>query len=171
MEDMPPAIHEVVAYTGHLEVRGEVRAVPPRRLLDVLNTTQTPYLTIENAAVMPLSRWGQSEPSAAQSVVLNKAEITFVWLIRESRVEVSEFVTVHKVPRQVIAYFGPFVAEGTIHVIREYTLSQALDAIREQFVAITSPSVVCLTVDGLTLKGGIVLCLNKERIVAVQERE
>jgi hypothetical protein len=46
-----------------------------------------------------------------------------------------------------------------------------MDAIREQFIAITSPSVVCLAVDGLTLKGSIVLCLNKDRIMAVQERE
>jgi hypothetical protein len=170
MEDMSPAVHEVVAYTDDLEVKGEVSTLPPRRLLDLLNTTQTHYLTIEKATVMPLSRWGKSEPIKAQRIVLNKAEITFVWLVRESPVEVSDLVTVHKVPHQVIAYFGPFVADGTIHIIREHTLGQALDAIREQFIAITSPSVVCLTVDGLTLKGGIVLCLNRERMVAVQER-
>ena len=171
MDDMAPAVHEVLAYTDQLEVRGEVRALPPRRLLDVLNGVQTPYLTIENASVMPLSRWGKSQPSAARSVVLNKAEIAFVWLVQETRVETSDFVTVYKVPRQVILYSGPFVAHGVIHIIRERTLTQAMDAIREQFIAITSPSVVCLAVDGLTLKGSIVLCLNKDRIMAVQERE
>lgn len=170
MEEMSPAVHEVVAYTDHLEVRGEVRALPPRRLLDLLNAAQMPYLTIENAALMPLSRWGDSEPSTAKSVVVNKAEIAFVWLVREAQVEAPEFVTVHKVPRQVMVYLGPFVAHGIIHIIREQTISQALDAIRDQFIAITSPSLVCLTVDGLTLKGGIVLCLNRERIMAVQER-
>jgi hypothetical protein len=168
MEETAPAIHDIVAYTDQLEVRGEVRAWPPRRILDVLNSRQTPYLTVDNASVMPLSRWGKAQAASAQAIVLNKAEIILVWLVRETAVEASEFATVHKVPQRVIAYAGSFVAQGTMHMIREATLSQALDAVSDQFIALTDPSVLCLPVAGISLEGGLVLCLNKGRIMAVQ---
>jgi hypothetical protein len=171
MEEMPPAIHEIIAYTDLLEVRGEVKAWPPRRILDVLNGQQTPYLTMEQASVIPLSQWGQGQPAIVDSIVLNKSEIIMVWLVRETKVEAPEFATIHKVPRRVIAYAGPFVVQGSIHAIREGTLSQALDAMREDFIALTNPSILCLSVDGLSLKGGIVLALSKERIAAMQVGE
>jgi hypothetical protein len=171
MEDLPPAIHEIIVYTDLLEIRGEVKAWPPRRILDVLNGKQTPYLTVEKASLIPLSRWGQGQPATVDSIVLNKSEILLLWLVRETKVEAPEFTTVHKVRRRVIAYAGPFVARGSIHVIRESTLSQALDAMREDFIALTKPSMLCLSADGLSLKEGIIVALNRDRIAAMQVGE
>jgi hypothetical protein len=168
MEETTPAIHDIVAYTDQLEVRGEVKAWPPRRILDVLNSKQTPYLALDHASVMPLSRWGKAQPTSAETIVLNKAEIILVWLIKETEVGAPEFVTVHRIPQRVIAYAGPFVAQGTMHIMREATLSQALDAVSDQFVALTDPSVLCLPVTGISLQGGLVLCLNKGKIMALQ---
>jgi hypothetical protein len=168
---MPPAIHEIIAYTDLLEVRGEVSAWPPRRILDVLNGEQTPYLAVEQASIIPLSQWGMGEPATAESVVLNKREIVLVWLVRETTVQAHESATVHKLPRRVMIYAGPFVAQGNIHAIREGTLTQALDAMRETFIAVTDPSILCLSVEGLALKGGIVVGLNRERLSAMQVGE
>lgn len=171
MLEMPPAIHEIIAYTDLLEVRGEVNAWPPRRILDVLNGEQTPYLTVEQASIIPLSQWGKGQPATVESIVLNKSEIILVWLVRETTVQAPESATVHKVPRRVIIYAGPFVAQGNIHALREGTLTQAIDAMREVFIAVTDPSVLCLSAAGLALKGGIVLGLNKERMMAMQAGE
>ena len=168
MEDQTPAIHEVVAYTSQLEVRGEVRAWPPRRILDVLNSEQLPYLTVDQASIVPLSRWGKAQPAGAESVILNKDEIIMVWLVRETEVERPLLVAKHKIPQRVTAYAGPFVAQGTLHVIREVTLAQALDAMSERFIALTEPSVLCLSVAELVLRGGIVLGLNKDKVMAMQ---
>jgi hypothetical protein len=170
MEDIRPAIHEVMVYTDLLEVKGEVRAWPPRRMLDVLNARQTPYLEVEQASILPLSRWGKGQPALAETVTLNKQEIILAWLVREAEVEAPEFTTVHKTPQQVMAYAGPFIARGTMHLTPDATISQALDTTREMFVALTRPSVFCLSVQGLTLKEGVVLGLNKERITAMQAR-
>jgi hypothetical protein len=168
MEDKTPAVHEIVAYTSHLEVRGEVRAWPPRRILDVLNSEQIPYLTVDQASVVPLSRWGKAQPAIAESVVLNKDEIILVWLVRETKIERPLLVTPHKTPQRITAYSGPFVAQGTLHIVREVTLAQALDAMSERFIALTEPSVLCLSVAELVLRGGIVLGLNKDRVMAMQ---
>ena len=170
MEDVSPAIHEVAVYTGLLEVKGEVRAWPPRRMLDMLNAGQMPYLEIDQASILPLSHWGKAQPAVAETVILNKQEIILVWLIRETEVEAPEFAAVHKIPQQVVAYAGPFIAQGTLHIIPDSTLSQALDTMRETYVALTKPSVYCLSVPGFSLKEGIVLGLNKERLAAMQAR-
>ncbi len=170
MEDVAPAAHEVVVYTDLLEVKGELKAWPPRRMLDVLNTRQTPYLEVEQASILPLSHWGKAQPTVAEIVVLNEHEVILVWLVREAKVEALESAAVHKIPRQVVAYAGPYVAQGTIHTIPEATLSQGLDAARELFLPLTEPSVYCLSVPGLSLQEGIVLGLNKERLTAMQAR-
>jgi hypothetical protein len=167
-EDKAPAIQEIVAFTGELEVRGEVSAWPPRRILDVLNSEQIPYLSVDQASIMPLSRWGKAQPAIADSIVLNKDEIILVWLVRETKVERPLLATAYKIPQPVIAYAGPFVAQGTLHIIREVTLAQALDAMSERFIALTDPSVLCLSVPELALRGGIVLGLNKDKVMAMQ---
>jgi hypothetical protein len=167
MESLPPAVHEVTVYTDELEVKGEMEAWPPRRVLDVLNTAQMPFLTIERASVIPLTHWGKSQPSVVESITLNKQEIIFVWPIREAAVEVSEFMTVHKVPHEMIAYAGPFIFQGTIHIISEASVAEAWDLIREDFAALTNPSVFCLTIPELTLKHGAVVALNKHKTMAI----
>jgi hypothetical protein len=47
-------------------------------------------------------------------------------------------------------------------------LAQALDAMSDRFVALTDPSVLCLSVPELVLRGGIVLGLNKNKVMAMQ---
>lgn len=171
IESRPPAIHEIAVYTDLLEVRGQMKAWPPRRVLDVLNNKQTPLLTVEQASVIPLSRWGKAQPSLVEYVTLNKQEITFVWPIRETKVESSEFVTIHKVPQQIMAYAGPFILQGTVHIIRDTALGEAWDTIREDFVALTGPSAFCLTVPGLRLSEGSVVALNKNKTMAIHSGE
>ena len=168
MEEESPAVHEIIAYTSHLEVRGEVKAWPPRRILDVLNSQQMPYLNVDQASIVPLSRWGKVQPAVAESCVLNKSEIILVYLVRETKVERPLLATPYKVPQSITAYAGPFVAQGILHIIREATLAQALDVVGEQFIALTDPSVLSLSVPELVLKGGIVLCLNKDKLMAMQ---
>lgn len=171
IDRLPPVTHEIAVYTDQLEVKGEITAWPPRRVLDVLNNKQAPFLTVEQASIVPLSRWGKAQPTAVQDIVLNKREIVFVWPIREEKVESSEFVTVHKVPREVLAYAGSFIFQGTMHMIREANLSDAWDIIKEDFLALTNPSVFCLTVPGLTFREGPVAVLSKEKTMAIHARE
>jgi hypothetical protein len=137
----------------------------------VLNSKQTALLTVEQASVIPLSRWGKAQPTVVQNITLNKQEIVFVWPIRETEVESTEFVTTHKLPRDILAYAGPFVLQGTIHVIREASLDEAWDIVKEDFIALTSPSVLCLSLPELSLSGGSVVTLNKHRTMAIHARK
>ncbi len=171
IESMPPAIHEIAVYTDLLEVKGEIKAWPPRRVLDVLNNRQVELLTIEQASVIPLSRWGKAQPMVVESISLNKQEIVLVWPIRETKVEGAEFVTIHKVPQEMSAYAGPFVVQGTMHIISEATLGEAWDLAKEDFIALTNPSVLCLTLPELSLSQGPVVALNKRKTMAIHARK
>lgn len=92
------------------------------------------------------------------------------WLIEEMKVTGGEFITVHKVARLVTAYVGPFVIRGQMHTVQEATLLQALDAIAEDFIALTEPSAICVTSPWLTLKEGIIAAVRKSSLAALQER-
>jgi hypothetical protein len=170
VESLPPAIHEIAIYTDLLEVKGKIKAWPPRRVLDVLNTRDAPFLSVEQASIIPLARWGKSQPTVVETMILNKQEIIFVWPIREAEVERSEFTTVHKVPQQMMAYAGPFILQGTVHIISEAALTEAWDLIKEDFAALTSPSVFCLTIPELSLRKGTVVALNKRKTMAIHGR-
>jgi hypothetical protein len=171
MEQLPAAIHEVGVYTDLLEVKGQIRAWPPRRVLDVLNSTQTSLLLVEQASLVPLARWGKAQPTVVEAITLNKREILFVWPTREAEVEKSDFMTVHKVPENVMAYAGPFIFRGTMHIISEASLHEAWDLIREDFAALTDPSVFCLTAPELSLREGAVVAFNKARTTAIHARK
>ena len=84
--------------------------------------------------------------------------------------EGGEFITIHKVAHPVVVYVGPFVVTGRLHTIQEATLAQALDAMLEDFVAITQPSLLCMTNRALSLKEGVIAAVRKGKIVALHER-
>lgn len=171
VEKLPAAIHEIAVYTNLLEVKGQIRAWPPRRVLDVLNGTQTPLLIVEQASIVPLARWGKARPTVVEAITLNKREILFVWPIREADVEKSDFMTVHKVPEEIMAYAGPYIFRGIMHIISEASLHEAWDLIKEDFAALTDPSVFCLTVPELSLREGAVVALNKDKTTAIHSIE
>lgn len=171
IDSRPPVIHEIAAYTSLLEVKGEIEVWPPRRVLDVMNNKQTPSLTVKGASIIPLSRWGKAQPTVVESITLNKQEIVFVWPIRETGVESAEFVTIHKVPRDILAYAGPFVVQGAVHIIREAGIGEIWDLTKEDFIALTSPSVFCLTVPEFGLSKGSVVALSKDKTMAIHGRE
>ena len=92
------------------------------------------------------------------------------WLIEEMKVAGGEFITVQKVARPVTAYLGPFVIRGEMHAIQEVTLLQALDAVTEDFIALTEPSAVSVTSPWLSLKEGGIAAVRKSSLAALQER-
>jgi hypothetical protein len=170
-EALPSARHEVIIYTDYYEMKGMVEARPARRLLDVLNDKYLQVLTLLETSLRPLSVPPESRALTISSLVLNKKEILLAWLVKETKVDSGELVTVHKLQRAVTIYAGPFIVRGSIHAVREETLAQALDAISDEFVAVTEPYVVSTSSPAIVLKGGIIAAVKRDRIMALQERK
>jgi|GEM_PF-2206195 len=164
------AKHEVALYSDSYEMKGTLVTRPPRRFLDVLNDQFRLILSLTEASIRPLAAEPGTRPLAVPSLIVNKEGIIMGWLIEETKVISGEFITVHKVARPVTAYVGPFVIHGQMHVIREVTLLQALDAVTEDFIGLTEPSAVCVTSPWLSLKEGVIAAVRKSSLAALQER-
>lgn len=169
-EPLGEARHEVALYTDSFEVRGTLVTRPPRRILDILNDRFRLILPLTEALIRPLVAEPGTRPLAVPSLIINKEGIIMGWLIEETKAPRAEFITVHKVARPVTAYVGPFVIRGQMHAVQESTLLQALDAVTEDFIALTEPSAVCVTSPWLSLKEGIIAAIRKSSIAALQER-
>ena len=164
------ARHEAVLFSDQFEIRGVLEMRPPRRFLDFLNDRFRSILTITEASIRPLFAEPGGRPLSLPSLVINKNSINLAWLLKEKKVAAGDFVTIHKVARPVTVYLGPFVARGQLHAIQEATLAQALDAVTEDFIALTKPSLICLANPSLSLQEGIIAALRKDKITALQER-
>ncbi len=162
--------HEVALYSDSYEMRGTLVTRPPRRFLDILNDQFRLILSLTEASIRPLAAESGTSPLAVPSLIVNKEGIIMAWLIEETLVSRAEFVTIHKVARPVTAYVGPFVIRGQMHAVRETTLLQSLDAVTEDFIALTEPSAVCVTSPWPSFKEGIIAAVRKSSLAALQER-
>lgn len=164
------ARYEVALYSDSYEMKGTLVTRPPRRLLDILNDRFRLIIPLAEASIRPLATDLGARPMVVPSLIINKEGITMGWLFEETKVSRGEFITAHKVARPVMAYVGPFVIRGQMHTIQEATLPQALDAVSEDFIAVTEPSAACPSSPWLSLKEGIVAVVRKSSIAAIQER-
>jgi len=164
------ARHKVALYSDSYEVKGTLVTRPPRRLLDILNDRFRSILPLTEASIRPLVAEPGTRSLAVPSLIVNKEGIIMAWLIEETKVPSAEFITLHKVARPVTAYVGPFVVRGQMHTLQEATLLQAVDAVAEDFIALTEPSAVCVTTPWLSLKEGVVAAVRKSSVAALQER-
>jgi len=164
------ARYEVALYSDSHEMKGTLVTRPPRRFLDILNDQFRLILSLTEASIRLLAGEPGTRPLAVPSLIVNKEGIIMAWLFEETKVSSAEFITVHKVARPVTAYVGPFVIRGQMHAIKEATLLQALDAVREDFIALTEPSAVCVTSPWLSLKEGIITAVRKSSLAVLHER-
>jgi hypothetical protein len=164
------ARHEVALYSDSFEIRGTLVTRPPRRILDILNDRFRLIVPLTEVSIRPLAAEQGTRPLTVPSLMVNKEGIIMGWLVEETKFPRAEFVTVHKVARPVTAYVGPFVIRGQMHAVQEATLLQALDAVAEDFIALTEPSAVCVISPWLSLKEGVIAAVRKSRVAALQER-
>ncbi len=169
-ELLSEARYEVALYSDSYEMKGTLVTRPPRRFLDILNDRFRLILSLTEASIRLLATDPGVRPMVVPSLIINKEGIIMAWLFEETKVISEEFITVHKVARPVTAYVGPFVIRGQMHAIQEATLLQALDAVTEDFIAVTEPSAVCPTSPWLSLKEGIIAAVRKSSVAAIQER-
>ncbi|HAL60877.1 MAG TPA: hypothetical protein DCP08_00535 [Chloroflexi bacterium] len=169
-EPLDEARHEVALYSDSYEMKGTLVMRPPRRFLDILNDRFRLILSLTEASIRPLVAEPGTRPLAVPSLMVNKEGIIMARLIEETKIPSGEFITVHKVARPVTAYVGPFVIHGQMHALQEASLLQALDAVAEDFIALTKPSALCVTSPWLSLKGGIIAAVRKSSLAALQER-
>jgi len=169
----PVARHVVEVFTARLRVRGTLVITPARRLSDALNDEAYQFLHLEAVTLRPLETDACDHVVEAETLTLNKAHITLVFPIQENEVLqmrrdiVRRFELIPKRPHPVVIETPQFVVRGNIHLIEEVRLKDALDALREAFVAITEATVAWADRPQDILAQCPFVSVNKDQIVAL----
>jgi hypothetical protein len=140
--------------------------VRQRRLTDYLNAADEPFFMVEKARISALAA-ATSSARAATFAQLNREAVVFAIPYSgeaSDEEEQKRLVIVQKVPHQVILNAPPFTIQGSLHLLRETSLRDALLSMRQQFLPITSAEAIYMPT-GQRFSGSI-LIVNRIRIEA-----
>jgi hypothetical protein len=172
-EPLPIIEHVLEVFTSTLRISGKLDVYPPRRVLDVLNDPEHQFLPLREATVAALETPNAGTPTS--SVSINKEQILLVSplaedarILREMKrlTQVHDFVRVQKTPHHVVIATPAFRIEGNIHLIAEVRFKDALDALREEFIAVTDATVIPRVLPGAAVPCSFV-AVNKRQISAL----
>jgi hypothetical protein len=124
---------ELTLYSDALITHGTVRT-NQRRVTDILNLTEDPFLVLEDVLVEELGTRG--EPIRAGYAQVNLDAVLFA-VVQEPAVPDPELRT-PKVQEQAILSVPPFSIVGTVHLLPSGgDLRQALTALTDRFLPVT----------------------------------
>lgn len=129
LEEQPST---VVLYTDAHVIRGTLRT-RQRRLSDVLNQRDEPYLVIEDVT---MDEFGSREaPIRADYAQVNLDSVLFA--VADSSVEAAPELRTPKIQEQALISIPPFRVTGRIHLLPERDLRQALGELSGRFLPVT----------------------------------
>jgi hypothetical protein len=140
--------------------------VRQRRLTDYLNAADDHFFMVEKARISPLAA-ASSAARSAPFAQLNRDAVVFAIPYSgeaSDEEEQKRLVMVQKLPHQVTLNAPPFTIRGSLHLLRETSLRDALLSMRQQFLPITSAEAIYLPT-GQRFSGSI-LIVNRIRIEA-----
>jgi hypothetical protein len=140
--------------------------VRQRRLTDYLNAAEEHFFMVEKARISTLAASTSSARSASFAQLNRDAVVFAIPYSGEASDEEEQkrLVMVQKVPHQVILNAPPFTIQGSLHLLRETSLRDALLSLRQQFLPITSAEAIYMPT-GQRFSGSI-LIVNRIRIEA-----
>ena len=119
-------------YTDAFVIRGTIRT-RQRRLTDILNLAEEPFLVITDAMV---DEYGaHSIATRTDFAQVNLAAVLFA--VADSPIDASPDLRTPKVPEQALISIPPFKIIGRIHLMPERDLHEALNELTGTFIPVT----------------------------------
>jgi hypothetical protein len=137
-----------------------------RRLTDYLNAADDRFFMVEKVRITTLASQSSSA-RLAPFAQLNRDAVVFAIPYSGEAPDEEEqrrLVMVQKVPHQVILNAPPFTIQGSLHLLRETSLRDALLSYRQEFLPLTGAEAVYLPT-GQRFAAGIII-VNRIRIEA-----
>ena len=129
-------------FTSATRIRCAIR-LRQRRLSDYLNSLDERFIMVDDAKIVPLAN-PQAPPRETPFVQLNREAIVFA-IPHSGEVlddQQRQLMVVHKQPHRVTLSAPPFLFHGTLHLIKEAALRDALLSVRTPFLPLTSAEVI-----------------------------
>jgi hypothetical protein len=152
-------------FTLTTAIKCELR-VRQRRLTDYLNAADESFFMVEQAQISALAASAASARSVSFAQLNRDAVVFAIPYSGEASDEEEQkrLVMVQKLPHQVTLNAPPFTIQGTLHLLKETSLRDALLSMRQQFLPLTSAHAIYMPT-GQRFSAGIII-VNRIRIEA-----
>jgi hypothetical protein len=149
---------ELVLYTDALIARGSISS-RQRRISDILNLAETPFLVLEAVTVTDLD--GRGEPIVADVAQINLDAVLFA--VADARVEPQPELRAPKVQHEAIISVPPFRVTGTLHLFAgAANLREAITDLTTKFVPVTDAEFSAPSL-GIGPEAAVMLAVNHQR--------
>jgi hypothetical protein len=119
-------------FTDALEINGTIRT-RHRRVTDILNQAEHPYLVLSGVTMRRLS--GGGSPVESEHAQVNLAAVLFA--VADDPVEIRPELRMPKMPERALISIPPFEISGTIHLLPTGDLREALQELSSGFLPVT----------------------------------
>jgi Family of unknown function (DUF6812) len=119
-------------YTDSYVVRGSIRT-RQKRITDILNHADEEFLVVEDAVIDPLGAHG--EVIRGEFAQVNLATVLFA--VSDVPVEATPELRTPKMAEQALVTVPPFTVIGSIHLLPERALRDALAELTGRFIPVT----------------------------------
>lgn len=127
-----PQILALTLYTDAFVIRGTVRT-RQRRITDILNHADEPFLVVSNATV---DEYGAHSTAVRTDYAqVNLAAVLFA--VSDTTIDVRPDLRTPKVPEMALISIPPFKITGRIHLMPERDLHEALAELTGNFIPVT----------------------------------
>jgi hypothetical protein len=134
MADMFSNTIELAVYTNHVLVQGSV-ALPYRRVIDLLNSEDREYISIDRATVTPLALTNQVTGPNSNPTVLHRRQVVLAGLTSEQSAPLPDDTTAQRSVRTpCLGFVGPFVFHGHVQMLRGQRLLDMLETQHSDFL-------------------------------------
>jgi hypothetical protein len=118
-------------YTDALEINGTIRTLH-RRVTDILNQADHPYLVLSEVVVR---RLGGGAPIESEYAQVNLASVLFA--VADEPVDPRPELRTRKTPERALISIPPFEISGTIHLPPTGDLRESLQELSAGFIPVT----------------------------------
>jgi len=125
---------EVAAYTDRVLVRGTV-ALPYRRMIDLLNSADREYISIDGATISPLVLIGEATGPNAQATVMRRTRIVLAGISPEQAAPPADDAGFHRaVLTPCLGFIGAFVFNARLPLLPGQRVLELMEAQRSEFM-------------------------------------
>jgi hypothetical protein len=125
---------ELAAYTDRVVVRGTV-ALPYRRVIDLLNSADREYISIDGATISPLVLTGEATCPNAQATVIRRTRIILAGISAEQAAPAADDVSFQRsVLTSCLGFIGAFVFNARLPLLPTQRVLELMEAQRSDFM-------------------------------------
>jgi hypothetical protein len=125
---------ELAVYTGSVLLRGSV-ILPYRRVIDLLNSEDREYISIERATIAPVVHPAQVTGPGTNATVLRRDRVALAGLTAEQSAPLPDDTTAQRAVRApCLGFLGAYVFHAHFQLMRGQRLIDVMEAQRSDFI-------------------------------------